>query len=162
MSRSSGSSDRPGGDTEPEVTDREVAEVRVVEGTERHAQTVTIGPHTVRADEPPQLGGRDAAPMPLELLLAALGSCSSVTVRMYADRKGWPLEGVSLTCRLERRKRGDPEAGPTGHRIERTLTLTGDLDAGQRQRLLQIADRCPVHRMLGGGVPIATVLAEPV
>ncbi|RME75940.1 MAG: OsmC family peroxiredoxin, partial [Planctomycetota bacterium] len=139
--------------------DRSTAEVEVLEGSVRHRQTVRIGPHVLTADEPPHLGGRDAGPSPLELLLAALGSCSTITVRMYSDRKGWPLEHVAIRCRLERGRPDEDGYGPTGHRIERVLALRGPLDPAQRKRLHEIADKCPVHKILTRSVPIRTTLA---
>jgi uncharacterized OsmC-like protein len=132
-------------------------------GAGRYAQTVTIGAHTLRADEPLEAGGDDSGPSPYEWLVAALGACTTMTVRMYAERKQWPLEHVSV--RLRHRKRHaqdcrDCEAKDARlDHVEREVTLTGPLDATQRQRLLEIANRCPVHRTLEAGLTVATTLA---
>jgi len=117
--------------------EREVV-VRTVEGQGlRHE--VSVGPHRVAADV------TEGAPRPFELLLGALGACTSMTVKSYADRKGWPVKAIEV--RLTR----DPEKG-----IRRTIRIEGNLDAEQRKRLLEIADRCPVHKALVGGVPVLT------
>jgi putative redox protein len=109
---------------------------------------VEVGSHRLAADAPASEGGGDAGPAPFEYLLAALGACTSMTMRMYAGRKGWDLRGVEVS--LER-VRLDPGPGP-GNEIRMSIVLEGDLDADQRKRLLEIADRCPVHRALVHGV----------
>ena len=117
--------------------------------------------HRLTADEPLPLGGTDAGPTPYELLLAALGSCSAMTIRMYADRKGWPLEEVVVLLRQGRPHEPDCESCATDAvgvgRIERRVELTGPLSAEQRARLLQIADRCPVKQTLERGISIETI-----
>ena len=104
------------------------------------------------ADEPKSLGGTDAGPTPYDYLLAALGGCTAMTLRMYADRKGWPLESVTVWLSQERIHATDCEECETEEgridRIEREIELEGPLEEEQRRRLLEIADMCPVHRTL--------------
>ncbi|CDY73299.1 hypothetical protein BGLT_02716 [Caballeronia glathei] len=109
------------------------------------------GMHKWVADEPESLGGRDTGPEPASLLLSSLGACTSITLRMYAKRKDWPLEavrvGLSLTSTAE------------GTVIDRQIVLTGPLADDQRERLLQIANACPLHKILSGSIRIDTGLA---
>ena len=119
--------------------DREV-NVRLLEGYRAEA---TDGRHVVTLDEPEDAGGTDAGMTPVQLLLTALGGCSAITVRMYAARKGWPLEDVSVDVKLYRPARETP-------RIVQEVNLVGALDDEQRQRLLDIAGRCPVHKLVDG------------
>jgi putative redox protein len=125
--------------------------VTVAEGG-RLNRSVAIGPHHLTADEPEPMSD-DAGPTPGELLLAALGSCTSMAVRAMADRHGWPLERVDVAVRF----------GEQGH-IVKNVGLTGDLDPAQREQLLAAAGRCPIHRLLTREAKIVTVpalLAEP-
>lgn len=128
-------------------------------------QSVTMGAHRLIADEPVDVGGLDNGPSPYDLLLAGLGACTSMTLRMYAQRKGLPLEHVSVLLRHAKIHAADCANCETSQgqidRIERTITLTGDLDADQRARLLEIADKCPVHRTLTSEVDIRTELSPP-
>jgi uncharacterized OsmC-like protein len=113
--------------------------------------------HRVVADEPEDSGGDDLGPGPYELLLAALGACTVMTVELYARRKEWPLERVTVRLDHTRRAAGAGEAVPAGARIDRItyeIDLDGRLDAAQRERLLQIAARCPLHRTLTGPIEI--------
>ncbi len=110
------------------------------EGQAGFVQQVTAGAHCWVVDEPTALGGEDRGPSQYDLLLAGLGACTSMTLRLYAGRKEWPLENV--TVRLRHVREGKEE------RIEREIQLHGALDATQRERLLEIANRCPVHRTL--------------
>ncbi len=115
--------------------------------------TIRMRGFTVHMDEPRDVGGDDSAPMPTEMLAGSLGSCMAITAKMYAERKGWPLEGVDVAIEIVRYLAGDypSAAGQTGyvHEVREELTLHGPLDGKQRQRLLQIAQRCPVSRALG-------------
>jgi putative redox protein len=130
-------------------------------GSGTYTQQITAGHHGLVADEPLPTGD-DAGPSPYDLLLAALGACTSMTVRMYANRKDWPLEGVRVTLRHSRIHAEDcaeceTTTGWIDH-IDRDVELTGDLDDTQRQRLLDIAERCPVHKTLTSEVHITTSL----
>lgn len=113
-------------------------------------QAVMVGRHTLRADEPEALGGTDTGPSPHQFLLAALGACTAMTVRMYARRKQWPLEHVEVRLHHAR--------GDQAEIITREITLTGDLDEDQRARLLDVAEKCPVHRTLTGELQIRSGL----
>ncbi len=121
---------------------------------------VTANGHALVADEPAALGGTDAGPTPYDYLLSALGSCTAMTVRMYADRKEWPLETVTVRAEHGRVHAKDCEECETESgkidRIELELKLEGPLDAKQRERLREIADKCPVKRTLGSEVLIET------
>jgi putative redox protein len=120
-------------------------------GPSGYTVTVRSGRHEITADEPESSGGADAGPTPVALLLAALASCTAITLRMYAERKGWPLLGAQVDTRQV------AEPGGGAH-IARVITLTGDLDAGQRARLAEIAERTPVTRMIVEGRPVRTTL----
>jgi putative redox protein len=130
-------------------------------GTGTYTQQITAGQHQLVADEPRPIGD-DAGPTPYDLLLAALGTCTSMTLRMYADRKGWPLERVRVTLRHSRIHAKDCADCETSvgfvDQIDREIELTGDLDETQLQRLLQMADRCPVHQTLTSEVHVTTSL----
>jgi len=124
---------------------------------------VATGTHKFVSDEPASVGGADQGPAPFDLLLAALGSCTSMTVRLCARRKDWPLASVTTRVRRHPGKRLVDErerTEPAQDRITRDLTLTGPLSSEQRARLLDIAERCPVHRALEAGASITTML-EP-
>ena len=128
-------------------------------GSGTYTQQIIAGHHRLASDEPRPIGD-DAGPTPYDLLLAGLGACTSMTVRMYAEPKGWPLERVRVTLRHSRIHAKDCAAcekstGFVDH-IDRDVELSGDLDDSQRQRLLHIAERCPVHQTLTSEVHIAT------
>ena len=126
------------------------------------AQEIVVGAHRLAADEPTSAGGTDTGPNPYDLLLASLGSCTSMTVALYAQRKGWPLEGVTVRLRHSRIHAADCADCETREgmidRIERDIELAGALTAEQRARLLEIAGRCPVHRTLVSEIDIRTRL----
>jgi uncharacterized OsmC-like protein len=126
------------------------------------AQEIAMGEHRLRADEPTELGGTDTGPNPYDLLLAALGSCTSMTLALYARRKRWPLESVRVTLRHSRIHAADCETCDTKEemldRIELEIELQGSLDIEQRARLLEIANMCPVHRTLTSEIDIPTRL----
>jgi len=137
---------------------------RVVVRTQRqHYRTdVLAGGHALLADEPTALGGQDLGPSPYDLIAAGLGACTSITLRMYADRKGWPLEEVVVRVRHDRLHARDENVNERGRldHMDREIELVGDLDDEQRQRLVAIAERCPVHRTLDAGVRTTTSLRE--
>lgn len=113
------------------------------------------GHHEWLGDEPAELGGGDLGPGPKQLLLSSLGACTAITLQMYAQQKKWLLTGVEVD--LEFNPQGKPESGTD---IVRRVTLRGELDTAQRDRLLEIANRCPIHRVLMGEIRVATKLAE--
>jgi len=136
-------------------------EVHVSEGNQKFLREVTSDDHSWLADEPKKVGGDNLGPDPYEHLLAALGTCTSMTVRMYANRKQWPLDDIEVQLEHSRDHVSDCEHCEAGeHKVDvlsRAIRLEGDLDATQRARLLEIADRCPVHRTLEGPMRIDTV-----
>ncbi|MGF1510081.1 MAG: alpha/beta fold hydrolase [Myxococcota bacterium] len=127
----------------------------------RLAQRVQARQHVARADEPVRLGGNDSGMTPYEYLLAALGTCTAMTLKLYAQRKQWPLDEVRVGLRHERTHRSDAEGEGRVEKLFRTLDIVGNLEAEQRARLLEIADRCPVHRTLESCPEIVTDLLEP-
>jgi putative redox protein len=126
------------------------------------AQEISVGRHHISADEPVAAGGTDTGPNPYDLLLAALGACTSMTVAMYARRKQWPLEAVTVRLRHSKIHAADCESCETKEglldRIEREVELKGSLSEEQRVRLLAIANKCPVHRTLTSEIDIQTHL----
>lgn len=125
-------------------------------------QDIEVGRHRLTADEPASAGGADAGPSPYDYLLVALGTCTSMTLSMYARQKQWPLEGVTVRLSHSRIHAADCAECETKEgkldRIEREISLTGGLSADQRARLLEIADRCPVHRTLTSEISIRSRL----
>ncbi len=136
--------------------------VRVNSGPSRYGQIISVGPHVLQADEPSDYGGDDAGPNPYELLLAALGACTSMTVRMYAERKQWPLQGVQVSLSYARVHAEDCAECETKvgmvDRIEVGISFTGDLSEEQQSKLLEIANKCPVHRTMVSRAQIDTRL----
>ena len=122
------------------------------------AQEITEGAHHLRSDEPASAGGTDSGPTPYDLLLASLGSCTSMTIAMYARRKRWPLERVTVSLRHSRVHAEDCAACDTQEAkltvIDRNIALDGPLGEDQRARLLEIANRCPVHLTLTATIQI--------
>jgi len=132
--------------------------VMVVEsGNGSYAQFVTAGHHVMAADEPERFGGHDTGPSPYEYLLAALGSCTAMTLRMYADRHGWALYQVIVKLRHEAARAADNSGAVD--RFLRSIELSGNLNSEQRAKLLEIAERCPVSRTLQRPSQIVTELA---
>ncbi|HVV16382.1 MAG TPA: OsmC family protein [Polyangia bacterium] len=131
--------------TNPEV---HVLTAHLENGAAPHEQRVKIGHHTVVADEPVAHGGGDLGPSPVALLLAALASCTAITLRMYGDRKGWGLGGVHVDLKLLRVSGVE--------RIDRAIGFGAELSEEQRARLLEIAEKTPVTKMVKAGVPIET------
>ncbi len=127
-------------------------------------QTVSVGPHRMLADEPVAAGGEDSGPGPYDLLLAGLGACTSMTMRLYADRKSLPLDRVTVTLKHDKIHAEDCAECETRSgmldRIDRVIAMEGALDAEQRAKLMEIADKCPVHRTLTSEVHIVTRPAD--
>lgn len=118
-------------------------------GKDHYRTEISVSGHDLIGDEGPGLGGKNMGPAPYDFLLAGLGACTAITLRMYADRKGWPLESVEVALKLTSKE---------GLRIDRVLTIAG-LDDEQMARLADIAERTPVTLTLKGGLPIDTRLA---
>jgi uncharacterized OsmC-like protein/alpha-beta hydrolase superfamily lysophospholipase len=148
------------------VTVKEVSpipgrEVEVRIGRDRYYTDILAAGHVLNADEPRSSGGGDRAPSPYELLTSALGACTAITLRMYADRKQWPLDAVQVRLRHQKMHAGDcgENAGKMDH-VDVVIGLQGALDDRQRLRLLEIARKCPVHRTLLEEVKITTRLDD--
>ncbi len=129
-------------------------------GAAGFAQEIEIGPHRLKGDEPVPLGGTDTGPTPYDYLLAALGTCTSMTVSLYARRKGWPLESVTVSLHHSKIHATDCAECETKvgkiDRIEREIKFIGALSNEQRATLMEIADRCPVHQTLASEINIRT------
>ena len=139
-------------------TDKQ-AVVRI--GTEKYYTEILAGDHPLVADEPEKMGGKNLGPTPYDFLVVALGTCTAMTLRMYADHKGWPLEEVfvHLEHYKSHKEDCDCEGGEKLDKISREIRLEGeDLSEEQLERLIQIADRCPVHKTLTEGVDVNTKL----
>jgi putative redox protein len=163
MSESSSAAQQQG-DVAPFAQAPAPGEIVVAEvGFGRYAQVIYDGKHRLTADEPVESRGLDTGPSPYGLLLAALGACTSMTLRMYAERKGWPLARVAVRLRHGKTYGADCAAGADGKpvkidRIEREIELSGELSDEQRRRLLDIANKCPVHQTLERRNEIVTAL----
>jgi putative redox protein len=138
-----------------ETAKSRISEVTVSGSAKGFAQDITNGRNHLAADEPISAGGTDTGLDPHELLIAALGACTSMTISMYARHKEWPLESVSVSLRHAKVAEAD---GSQVERIERDITLHGSLSEEQRTRLLDIANKCPVHRTLTSKLNIDTQL----
>ncbi len=129
-----------------------MARASAVIGTDHYATKIKTGHHAFVSDEPPANGGGDVGPDPYELLCAALVACTSITLRMYADRKQWPVTSIAVSAHFSRADKTES--------IQRMLKLEGSLSDEQRQRMAEIAERTPVTLTLKKGLPIVTTL-EP-
>ena len=143
-----------------EVTEQGVVVVRG--GAYGFTQAITAGRHSLTADEPVSSGGADRGPNPYDLLLAALGACTSMTIALYARRKGWPIVGVTVRLRHGRIHAEDCAECETQQgmldRIESEIAIAGELTAEQQARLVEIAQKCPLHRTLTSEIDIRTRL----
>lgn len=163
MSECKGRSGSPTADV-PMTSDSPSRDVVTRTGASGYRTWIDVAGHEFHADEPVHVGGGNSGPDPYGLLLAGLGACTGMTLRMYATRKGWPLEDVVVRLRQARNHAQDcenchlPESRLAG--IEREIELSGPLAPEQRTRLLQIAEQCPVHRSLKQGFDIRTRLVE--
>ena len=133
-------------------------------GKDGYTTEIVTGHHHLLADEPASVGGEDLGPNPYDYLLTALGACTGMTIKMYADHKGLPLDEVRVHLshdKVHRQDCQDCDDKPVKiDHIKKWIEIEGDLDDAQRQRMLQIADRCPVHRTLHGEIEITTELKD--
>ena len=138
--------------------------VTVSGGSSGLRQVISVGRHQLFADEPKASGGHDEGPDPYELLLSALGSCTNMTLRMYADRKRWPLKEIQVVLTHSKSYAKDcvncEKPAAMLDRIERRITLIGELSAEQRQKLLVIANLCPLHKSLTSKIDVQTELVD--
>jgi putative redox protein len=125
------------------------AEIRF--GAGKLEQEITVGPHRLKSDAPVEQGGEASGPSPHDYLALALGACTGLTLRMYAQRKAWALEDVRTVVSLD-------HTNDVAH-FERVITLVGSLDETQKSRLLEIANHCPIHKALTGKIEVETRLA---
>lgn len=136
-------------------TRKDIVSLETVEGFHHRARARE---HTVLVDEPVALGGTDLGPTPFELVASGLAGCTAITLRMYAGRKSWPLEKVKVRVEHEQRPHTATPEGEQRDRFERTIELVGPLDQEQRERLLEIANKCPVHVCLSHGATVVSAL----
>src|SRR4026208_1146769 len=143
-----------------ETTSTNPPQVLVRGGAAGFAQQIQVGAHQLSADEPAGSGGTDTGPSPYDLLLAALGSCTSMTIGFYPRRKNWPLQGVVVSLWHSKIHAADCAECETSEgridRIEREIQLIGSLTSEQRSKLMEMADKCPVHRTLTSEINIRT------
>ncbi len=146
---------------EPLVTDKQ-AVARI--GSKGFTTEIRAGKHTFLADEPTNVGGDDLGPTPYDLLVSGLGACTIMTMRMYADRKKWPIKEIRVHLQHDHVYSEDSEASGQAprkiDRIERLIEIEGDLDDAQRAKLMEIADKCPVHRTLHNELRVDTTLVS--
>jgi len=132
--------------------------VSVSTGAHKYLQQISVGTHRLHADEPVEIGGRDAAPDPYELLMGALGACTAITVQLFADRRSWPLEKVHVRLSHGKTHAHDCINCNSGDakldRVELEISFEGDLTDEQRRKLVEIAGRCPLHRTLESGLQL--------
>lgn len=163
MTDDQGTPKRPGPASDPVLVAEAGRWVTTRIDRSRFRTTVEARTHVVQLDEPADVGGTDTGPTPYEALLGALGGCTVMTLRMYADRKGWPLDSASVRLRMARVHEQDcevcetDEVGPND--LEREIELVGSLTDDQRERLLRIADRCPVKQALERGIKVVAAVA---
>lgn len=140
----------------------EPRETVVYGGTTGFVQEIVVGPHRLVADEPVAVGGTDRGPGPYDLLLSALGACTSMAVSLYARHKRWPLDGVTVRLRHSKIHAADCEdcekKGTRLDRIDLDVEIQGELTEEQRSRLLEIANKCPVHKTLTSAIDVKTRL----
>jgi putative redox protein len=129
-----------------------VRKVLVESGDVKYAQSIAVGPYRLTADESVAVGGAEQGPNPHELLLAALGACTGITMRMYAEHKQWPLHGTRIELAHSRASGVDE--------IDASISLVGELSDEQRHRLLEIAAHCPIHRALVSGARVRLALTD--
>ncbi len=139
------------------MTDNPTATVESTDGV--YAQLIKARMHEWTAGEPRDIGGTDNGPTPYELLLSALGACTSITLEMYAARQGWPLDKVHVTLEHSKEERLGENDGKPVDMIDRIVRLDGALDDSQRAKLIEIAEKCPLHRTLTNQININTLLA---
>jgi putative redox protein len=151
--------DRWDSEVHPLTGDRVVVGI----GEDRYRSDIWARGHRCVADEPPSKGGQGMGPTPYDFLIGSLGACTTMTLRMYADRKEWPLEAVRVRLRHQKVHADDSDefekSSALVDRVEREIEIYGDLSDEQRARLMEIADRCPVHRTLKGDISIVTTEA---
>jgi putative redox protein len=138
------------------MTDNPTATVESANGA--YEQLIKARMHQWAAGEPVDIGGTDNGPTPYELLLSALGACTSITLEMYAARKGWPLDKVHVTLEHSKEERAGENDDKPVDMIDRIVRLEGALDDEQRAKLIEIAEKCPVHRTLTNQININTLL----
>ncbi|SKB36624.1 OsmC family protein [Daejeonella lutea] len=123
-------------------------------GRDHYRTEITAGNHTIIADEPLDIGGEDKGVNPNELFLASLGSCTVITLRMYADRKEWPVDSILVDLKMDIVKGNETQTTY----IKKHITILGDISEEQKQRMLKIADSCPLHRIMTNPIVISSNL----
>ncbi|MBI5449743.1 MAG: OsmC family protein [Gammaproteobacteria bacterium] len=142
------------------MADHHPGKISVRLGHGHYLTSINAAGHVLNADEPRSSGGGDLGPSPYQLLCASLGACTAITLRMYADRKGWPLDAIQVILHHDKVRTEGTGKVIAADVIQRVIELRGALDATQRQRLLEVADHCPVHRSLHGTITVNTILTD--